>query len=490
MAATINYEVAPSLRSGSGCLVLFGLPFLGGGILAFVQAFREHHAPSPEENYWLLFAVGGFFTLVGLGIITMALVGRRKLAEEARLKQQHPDAPWLWNPEWKSGRVKGSGRTAVYTAWGFATFWNTISFTTAIAAKDDIIAGDDPLIYLVLLFPAVGIGLLAWAVMATLRYRKFGSAYLQLATLPGAIGGRVAGRVETSMARVPPDGCFAALSSRKRVKQGKNTTTITLWQDEQAILPQRMGRGPTGVYIPVEFRVPADGQPTTVGSSRSPISWLLTVSAEVPGVDFETSFEVPVFATRDGVVDDTEPAETFHSESQPVVPVTPVWDERIGERGGREFYFRPARNIWGALAATLFAAIWGVSLWVMLGADIPVVFPIAWGFFEVIMLVIVLNSWAGSTRVTFESQHMAVAHKILGIGRPKRIAYREVSEVRIELAGSNTQAAGAKAHYKVEIVGRDGRTTSVASSIKGKPVAREFARLLKKEIGSRGGQTV
>ena len=72
----------------------------------------------------------------------------------------------------------------MYTAWGFATFWNAISFPSAFVAREDILAGDRPELYLMLLFPAIGIGLVAWAIKATLGYRKFGSAYLQLATLP------------------------------------------------------------------------------------------------------------------------------------------------------------------------------------------------------------------------------------------------------------------------------------------------------------------
>lgn len=487
MALAINVDVDPQLKSGSGCLILFGLPFLGGGMLALYQAFQEHGAVSPEENYWILFVIGGLFTLVGLGIITLALIGRRKFAEEESLKQEHPDAPWLWKQEWKSGRIKGSGLTAVYTAWGFAAVWNAISFPSAFAAKDDILRGDDPLQYLILLFPAIGLGLLFWAAKATLRYRKFGSAYLQLATLPGAIGGRVAGRVETNMLRVPPDGCFAALSSQKRVKRGKNSTKVTLWQDEQAIPPQQMGRGPTGVYIPIEFRVPANSQPSTVDGSRAPISWILTVSAELPGVDFETSFEVPVFATRDGIIDDTETAQTLHSEAQSFAAVTPVWDERIGERGGKEFYFRPARNILSATIGTLFAAVWGFSFGAMLGADIPVLFPVVWGFFELIILIVVLDAWTGSTRVTVEAQHIAVAKKILGIGRQKRMPYSDVSEVRVELASQNTQSVSAKAHYRVEIVNREGISRSATPPIKGKLVAREFARLLKQEISARSG---
>ncbi len=70
---------------------------------------------------------------------------------------------------------------------------------------------------------------------------------------------------------------------------------------------------------------------------------------------------------------------------------------------------------------------------------------------------------------------------------PKRMTCSEVSEVRVELAHQTTPQAGSRANYKVEIVDLAGTKVSAARSIKGKPVAREFARRLKKAIASRGG---
>jgi hypothetical protein len=51
-----------------------------------------------------------------------------------------------------------------------------------------------------LLFPAVGAGLLVWAVRATLRWRKFGSSTFEMTTLPGVIGGPLRGTIHTAAA--------------------------------------------------------------------------------------------------------------------------------------------------------------------------------------------------------------------------------------------------------------------------------------------------
>lgn len=51
----------------------------------------------------------------------------------------------------------------------------------------------------------------------------------------------------------------------------------------------------------------------------------------------------------------------------------------------------------------------------------------------------------------------------------------------------NTQQAGSRANYRVEIIDLTGDKVDAARAIKGKPVAREFARRLKQAIASRDG---
>ena len=120
------------------------------------------------------------------------------------------------------------------------------------------------------------------------------------------------------MTKIPPDGCFVALSSFRRVKRGKNTSEVTLWQEK---------------------------------------------------------FEVPVFKTSETDAEESAP-QTFHSEFRPSAPVKPTRAERTGTTG-REFYFDAARDIPGAVGISILAVIWG-GIWggVLLGSDAPVMFPI------------------------------------------------------------------------------------------------------------------
>lgn len=68
-----------------------------------------------------------------------------------------------------------------------------------------------------LIFPLVGLGLLIWAISATLHARRFGHSVLLLRTVHGVIGGALAG-VVTAPAKIRPrDGFRLRLVSVRRV---------------------------------------------------------------------------------------------------------------------------------------------------------------------------------------------------------------------------------------------------------------------------------
>ncbi|HEY5939593.1 MAG TPA: hypothetical protein VIT87_02150, partial [Gemmatimonadales bacterium] len=118
-----------NLNLGFGCVVLFLLPFAAVGAFTAVTAMQRAAARNWTEALFLgLFAIT--FGGVGFGGIAATLVGRRKVKEQATLEASHPDRPWLWRPDWASGRIIDSSRVTMFTAWLFAAFWNLVSFPT------------------------------------------------------------------------------------------------------------------------------------------------------------------------------------------------------------------------------------------------------------------------------------------------------------------------------------------------------------------------
>src|SRR5687768_7720735 len=86
------------------CLVLFLLPFAVVGTVTAVLAVQRAASGSWQEALFFgLFALT--FGGVGFAGIAAGLAGRRKLKEQAVLEAKYPDQPWLWRPDWASGRM-------------------------------------------------------------------------------------------------------------------------------------------------------------------------------------------------------------------------------------------------------------------------------------------------------------------------------------------------------------------------------------------------
>lgn len=194
-------------------MVLFSLPFCAVGIVTAGMALREA-ASSPaqwsEAGFLLIFAL--IFGGAGFGLLFLITSGRRKQAQIELLKGSHPEAPWMWRPEWAGGHILCSNRQAVLVAWVFTAFWNLISFPLAVLQFPEILRDEGPVAFLILMFPLIGLILCVWSIQATIRWEKFGKSTLELQTLPGVIGGGLRGTIHTSIKGFPEEGFRLDLS--------------------------------------------------------------------------------------------------------------------------------------------------------------------------------------------------------------------------------------------------------------------------------------
>ena len=152
-----------------------------------------------------------------------------------------------------------------------------------------------------LFFPAIGLLLACWAIVAVRRWRKFGQSVFQMASVPGVIGGQLAGVIRTATKIRPEGGFHLTLSCVQRVTTGsgddRKTTEEVLWQDEQVIAHELLSDMAEESAVPVVFQVPYNCRPTDKTNSDDQTLWRLKATAEVPGLDYAMTFEVPVFKT-------------------------------------------------------------------------------------------------------------------------------------------------------------------------------------------------
>ncbi len=246
-------------------------------------------------------AVFGFASVI-------SAIERKKRQAVASRRALHPDEPWLWSDEWRHGRIKAlPGRAATAILIVFALFWNSVVIGAAIAIQHQASTPIGAWILLAV-FGATGLFLIGLAVYVAVLVKKFDRGVFQMSSVPGIIGGSLAGTVQ--LPRQLPAGVEVSLElACERISgSGKSSTTTCLFQNAVRL------RASAGV-LPVSFQIPPDLPPSDSPDHRSSTrtKWWLKTKASVPGVDYSDVFEVPVFqiskyhSLAEGIVDASEP---------------------------------------------------------------------------------------------------------------------------------------------------------------------------------------
>jgi hypothetical protein len=212
------------------------------------------------------------------------------------------------------------------------------------------------------------------------------------------------------------------------------------------------------------------------------VLWRLEVSAEVPGVDYAASFEVPVFRTEESSRPRTEAetaaARALVEQAERFQPGPECRIQVTRNRRGTEIVFPPARNRGAAVGLTLFLLLWlaATAATVLLGA--PILFPIVFGLFAVLLIWAVLDQWLGVSRVTSGDGAVSVASGLVTAGRERRLAAGEVAEVTTRIG----MQAGATPYYDVVVVRRDGKKVVAGRGIRDKREAEWVAGLIREGV--------
>ena len=448
-------------------LSLFALPFAAAGLFAVSTGMQRIAAGGPKEAYPLV--LGGLvFSLVGFGLLAGVFFGTKKMKVLTRLSAENPASPWMWRADWAQGRANSKTQSTLVTAWTFAVVWNLISAPILFLVPREQFQRD-PKTLVAFLFPAVGIGLLVWAVRETLAWLEFGKTCMDLATVPAVIGRELRGNIQARFPRPPEHGIRLKLSCVNRIVSGSgnnhSTSEKILFRDERAVSPSELCPGPMGITIPVAFRIPLDARPTDTNNPRNSISWLVEADADVPGVDYKDVFEVPVFRTKDTPSEEEaakfaapEPVHQRPASSQ--IVVTPT-----GE--GAEFYFPAGRNRQFAASTSLFLMIWCGAIGFMVWIKAPLIFAIVSGLFGVLLLYISLDLWLGSSRVVIGMGKVSVRMGMRGSGRVRQIAFSEIARIQSALTAQQGGSTGTP-YYDIQLVRKDGKKIALGKTLRDK----------------------
>ena len=392
----------------------------GQPITVYVNPERPADSVIDRDIRWSMIGFRSIFVLVfggfGLGMIVFLFRARPdKDTDDPR----YADSPWLANDDWQDATIRSSSKSAMYVAWGFAAFWNLISAPLPFAIYDEVVDKQNLVALVGLLFPVIGIGLVAWAIGRTREWLRFGPTPVTLDPFPGSIGGHVGGRISLRMPYAAGINVEVTLSNLRSYisGSGKNRSRRekALWQDRQVA---QLEPGPEGTTLTFRFSVPPDAvESDAVRGNDSYHLWRLSVAAELPGADLSRDFEIPVYATAvassaisDRVFEGTDDAHDLLAEQA----AKERFRTDIGV-SGQQLLYPMGRNVLSALGGIVIGGIFlasGVYLGITEGERLfGGVFAFVGGLIALFSIYMVSNS----LQVRKEAGALVSTRRLFGI---------------------------------------------------------------------------
>jgi hypothetical protein len=269
---------------------------------------------------------------------------------------------------------------------------------------------------------------------------------------------------------------------------GKNRSTKEkiLWQEEQRAKKEELYPGPLGAAARFSFQIPEDCRGTDQENSSNAILWTLQVKADIPGVDYDATFDIPVFRTEASSATSTvftQPAHRVSGEELHRLRQDSKIKIRTDPGAGKEIYFPPARNPGMAGGLTLFFLIWSGFIWLMLHLGAPMIFPILFGLFWLLIFFGVLDMWFGTSRVMVDADGLAVKSGFFGIGRRRAYPRSEIEDVKTRI-GTQSGGRSGTPFYDLYLVRRSGRDVLIGRYIRNKREAEWLAGEVKACLGT------
>lgn len=455
--------MAKRVKPSMGCGYLLAFVLAGGGVVlatAAVNGWRVSNGNLAGKSIAQ--------AVIGAGLIAGAFVylgfARRMVAAYAGEEKQRaafPDKPWMWKEEWRREWIPSKDGAGAGLFWLFAIIWNGASVAAVLAILGK--RHHDRAEWLVVLFPLIGAGLLAAAIYKTIQLRKFGRTRLVLTTRPGSIGGHLGGVIEIPARVAVEHEARLALQCVRRVTSGsgknRRTSETVVWEREERIAPEQWSTGPGRTEVPVLFHIPEGSPPTDTEGGDDRIVWRLGVRAPVPGVDFETSFEVPVFFTGETAAPPA-PGESLLPEYRSGPPDSESLASAGVDRSPGAWRFG-TNHLWGTrLVFTLIAAGLIGVLAALAGRGLPWIAFAVTGIFAGIFLLIALDLWTGGFELRLEGVDVVVVKRRPWGRREQRVPRAGIAAVDLE----KSMTIGSTQYYRLILVGKRGADPRVPGS--------------------------
>jgi hypothetical protein len=241
-------------------------------------------------------AFAGAFGGIGYGVLLGLIVSIVDSRRRAALEKLYPAQPWKARADWSRNEARTSAGFKMFISIASAIFVGAISLPVLIFLSGELLKGNY-FALIALIFPLIAAGLITWAVRSTLQWKRFGSAVLQLTNNPVRPGERLRGVIQTG-SNLPQSAAISLelkceRTVRRRSGNKTSISTETEWSHKMMAMSTPGTDGKTCVQVDVE--IPEQLPSTGKESENSDIDWVLHAKADIPGIDLNAKFNIPVF---------------------------------------------------------------------------------------------------------------------------------------------------------------------------------------------------
>lgn len=428
-------------------------------------------------------ALATVIIIVGLLVLRAAIRARSAARRAEMVRLEHAAAPWMWREDWAGRRVAATASTTTRALWLFAIIWNLISIPIVIGVLPRELESGNRMVLLALVFPLVGILLLAGAMRATWRRLRFGKSFFVLNTLPVAVGRSLQGSIEIDrpISFAPDDLLRVSLCCIRRIVRGsgkhRSVTENAIWEGQQDVSAAMIMTSSTVAVAPVRIDIPAGLPETDTRDERDTVLWRLTATAAVAGVDYHAAFELPVFGGATGAAPIEAAALVDAPDARRERPADALVVEVRGIAGS-ELQFPRRFELGVAFGFFVIVLILIASGVTILFADGSIFVAFLCLVVGTILGYVALDALLGSGRVVVDQEKVVVMRRIPPIAWRK-----ELPRISIRRAGTSVKMQGGTPFYSVELQTAEGRRIACGKYIRSKAEAEWAAQRIENALG-------
>ena len=271
-----RYEILKRCKEGTEEHLAYVSPFDREVSILFRSVGLSYFLFPLMLSVFLVFSLLAF--VVGTWLISQALI-RRKLL------QQHPDEPWLAEPEWNTFHQKAGSISRLIIIWAFtfllaATMTPFVFFFLFNFSQNPIVA------LFGLSFFSFPLGIAKLAIKTTIDYKKYGIPKMHFPKLPIKPGEKFEGTITLLHAIRPDDGVVLSLRCTDPEGAQQGICKEMLWMENQRIYEDK--------EIQFSFIIP-EKLPPRDALNRC-VTYTLELAALVKGVEVSFTFnDLPVY---------------------------------------------------------------------------------------------------------------------------------------------------------------------------------------------------